>query len=180
MTIIVEPTENFKLIPKAWQDAAKRYMFGKDFNSLREIFNQQDEHGCYVLSNFHVAEERIRPSNLPKTMTEVDIIADWADTHGGDYSYRALRAKVKTDAYKESGFWFDRMDKEGSLSNENLRVLYTNDTKESREVEELLKENNIYYEPVERPVDHPELLSKEGDFVGSDSIRGYVNLLLSE
>jgi len=56
--------------------------------------------------------------------------------------------------------------------------LYKNDNEESLEVEKLLKENKIPYEPVERPVEHPELLSKDGDYVGLESIRGYINLLM--
>lgn len=61
-----------------------------------------------------------------------------------------------------------------------FNVLYRNHDRESEEAEKFLRKNKIPYESVERPVELPELLSKDGDYVGLESIKGYVNLLVSE
>ena len=76
MTIVIEPTKEFEELHDPWKKAARKYMFGREFNSLEEVFNQQDERGIFVLSNFYVGEKRIKPKNLPYTITEVDIICN--------------------------------------------------------------------------------------------------------
>lgn len=60
-----------------------------------------------------------------------------------------------------------------------ILVLYRNHDKQSKDAEKILKENEIPYESVERPVELPELISEDGDYVGLDSIKGYINLIKS-
>jgi len=93
VTIVIEPTKEFEEIPEAWQEVARKYMLGREFNSLEEVFNQRDGRGVFVLSNFYVGEKRVIPNNLPYTITEVDIIARWSDSHL-NYERIALKAKI--------------------------------------------------------------------------------------
>ncbi len=89
MTIVVEPTENYSMLPLATQEFVTKMIFGKSFNSLDDIFNQKDEKGHRMGSFFRRYEVKIIPKNLPEQITEINLI-----TNGDFYTeFIALKAK---------------------------------------------------------------------------------------
>ena len=60
-----------------------------------------------------------------------------------------------------------------------MLVLFKNSSGESTKIERILKKSGISYKSVSRSVVTPELISKEGVFVGIENIAGYAKRLSS-
>jgi len=94
MPVIVMKTDEFYRLPDSLKFLAVTYAVGKKFESLNDIFSQQDERShVYVMSSFRPVEIRIIPKNLPEQITEVDIMASWSDMHNNNFDCRPLRAR---------------------------------------------------------------------------------------
>ncbi len=95
MKVIFEPTDRFSDLPSNYQDAAREYLIGREFDSPVEGLRSLEEQDKYRDVKFYVGKVSLSPKQLPAIVTRVPITVLLSDNKHSPYEIDCLVAKVK-------------------------------------------------------------------------------------